>query len=119
MQVRMQNAEELNREQVGEFLRASEGIEFQGQNRAETYAWVQRVLVGREYASRGKRECGEIRAYLSKVTGLSLPQVTRLIRMYRETGTIGAKRMGGGGLPRNTPPRMWRCWRKWIVRTRA
>src|SRR5450755_394192 len=86
MQVRMQNAEELNREQISEFLRASEGIEFQGQNRAETYAWVQRVLVGREYASRGKRERGEVRAYLSKVTDLSLPQVTRLIRMYRETG---------------------------------
>jgi transposase InsO family protein len=90
----MQNAEELNREQVGEFLRASEGIEFQGQNRAETYAWVQRVLVGREYASRGKGERGEVRAYLSKVTGLSLPQVTRLIRLYRETGTIEAKPYG-------------------------
>ena len=94
MQVRIQNAEELNREQISEFLRASEGIEFQGQNRAETYAWVQRVLVGREYASRGKRERGEVRAYLSKVTGLSLPQVTRLIRLYRETGTIGAKPYG-------------------------
>ena len=55
---------------------------------------MQRVLVGREYASLGKRERGEIRAYLGKVTGLSLPQVTRLIRMCRETGTIGAKPYG-------------------------
>jgi transposase InsO family protein len=31
-----------------------------------------------------------VRAYLSKVTGLSLPQMTRLIRKYREDGVVEA-----------------------------
>lgn len=90
MQVQMQNAEELNPEQISEFLKASDGIEFGGQNRTERYAWTQRVLVAQEYASQGKKQRGRLRAYLSKVSGLSLPQVTRLIRMYRATGRVEA-----------------------------
>ena len=84
----MQNAEELNPEQISEFLKASHGIVFSGQGRAETYGWTQRVLIAQEYASLGKKERGAVRAYITKVTGLSLPQAARLIRMYRETGRI-------------------------------
>jgi len=88
MQLQMQNAEELHPEQISEFLKASYGIEFGGQNRAERYAWTQRVLIAQEYASQSKKQRGQIRAYISKVGGLSLPQVTRLIRMYRATGKV-------------------------------
>lgn len=84
----MQNAEVLTREQIAEFLKGSEGIEFRGQNRAELYGWVQRVLVGQEYAVQDKKQRGAIRAYLSKVTGRSLPQVSRLIRKYRQEGVV-------------------------------
>jgi transposase InsO family protein len=88
MQVHMQNAEVLTPEQIQEFLRGSQSIEFSSQDRAERYAWVQRVLVAQEYAAQGKHQRGAIRAYLSKVTGLSLPQVTRLIRQYRQQGVV-------------------------------
>jgi hypothetical protein len=40
MQLRMQNVEELTAQQIGEFLKGSATIEFQGQNRAELYGWV-------------------------------------------------------------------------------
>ena len=90
MQIRMRNAEALTPEQIREFLRSSGPIEFTGQNRAELYEWVQRVLVGQEYAAQGKMRRGAIRAYLSKVTGLSLAQVTRLIRQYRREGVVKA-----------------------------
>jgi transposase InsO family protein len=86
----MQNAEMLTQEQIQEFLKGSQGIEFSGQNRAELYHFVQRALVGQEYARQGKKRRGTIRAYLSKVTGLSLPQMTRLIRKYREEGVVEA-----------------------------
>ena len=88
MQIRMQNAEMLTREQIREFLKGSEGIEFSGQNRAELYGWVQQVLVGQEYAMQDKKQRGAIRAYLCKVTGRSLPQMTRLIRQYRREGVV-------------------------------
>ncbi len=86
----MQNAEMLTQEQIQEFLKGSQSIEFSGQNRAELYDFVQRALVGQEYARQGKKGRGTIRAYLSKVTGLSLPQMTRLIRQYREAGVVEA-----------------------------
>jgi transposase InsO family protein len=88
MQVRMQNAEPLTEQQIGEFLRATEVIEFAGQNRAEVYAAVQASLVRQEYFRQGKKQRGAIRAYLSKLTGLSLPQITRLIRQQKATGEI-------------------------------
>ncbi len=88
MQIRMQNAEDLTQEQIEEFLKGSQAIEFIGQNRAERYQFVERVLVAQEYAIQGKKQRGTIRAYLSKVTGLSLPQMTRLIRQYSQEGVV-------------------------------
>ena len=44
----------------------------------------------------GKKQRGAVRALLAKVAGLSLPQITRLIRSYRQDGEIqvhaGARR---------------------------
>jgi len=88
MQVHMQNAETLNPGQISEFLKFGRAIEFTGQNRAETYAWVQDLLVAQEYARQGKKARGVIRAYVGKVTGLSLAQTARLIQMYRATGVV-------------------------------
>jgi len=99
----MQNAEALTAEQIGEFLRGSATMDFQGQNRAELYGWVQGVLVAQEYPTQGKKQRGAVRAYIVKVTGLSLSQATRLIRKYRAEGVVEA-------VP-------WRGWPKWTGRT--
>ena len=87
----MQNAETLNAGQISEFLKLSGGIEFVGQSRCEIYAWVQGALVAQEYARQGKKERGAIRAYLSEMTGLSVPQMARLIAQYQETGVVELK----------------------------
>jgi transposase InsO family protein len=92
MQIRMQNTGALTGEQIREFLKGSETIEFRGQNRADLYGWVQRVLVAQEYSMQGKKQRGAIRAYIAKMTGLSLAQVTRLIRQYRGEGVVEAVR---------------------------
>ena len=88
MQIRMQNVEPLTEQQIVEFLRGWEVIEFVGQNRAEAYAMVQETLVRQEYFGQGKKQRGAIRAYLSKLTGRSLPQMTRLIRQQKANGEI-------------------------------
>lgn len=87
----MQHAEAINGQQISEFLKGSEGIEFNGQSRAEIYGWTERMLVAQEYARQSKKDRGLIRAYLSKVTGLSLAQITRLIRSYVRTGKVEVK----------------------------
>ena len=86
--MRIEQSEVLTPLQMGEFLRASEGMVFAGQSRAEVYAWVEATLLGQEYFRQGKKARGLIRAYLSKMSGRSLAQVTRLIRQYRHTGHI-------------------------------
>jgi len=84
----MQNAEALTGRQIDEFLTGSEGIGFSGESRAAIYEWTERLLVAQEFSGKSKKQRGAIRRYASKVTGLSLPQVTRLIRSYVQTGTV-------------------------------
>ena len=96
----MQNAESLTAEQISEFLKASGGIEFAGQSRAEIYDWTERMLVQQEYSRQGRKQRGALRAYLSKVTGRSLPQITRLVRKYVQTGRVKAKRFRRRRFPR-------------------
>src|SRR5437762_4789733 len=86
----MQNADVLSQEQIQEFLKGGRSIEFTAQNRAEVYGFIQQVLVAQEYAMQGKKQRGAIRAYLCKVTGMSLPQMARLIRQYRQEGVVEA-----------------------------
>jgi len=89
--MQMQNAETLSPDRIREFLKLSREIEFTAQNRAEVYAWVQRTLVAQEYARQGKKLRGMLRVYIQKMTGLSLPQIARLVRMYRATGILELK----------------------------
>ena len=91
MQVHMQNAENLNQEQIREFLQSSAAIEFGGGGRTEVYAWTQRVLVAQEFGRQAKKERGVIRAYVKKITGRSTSQMTRLIRTYLNTGSVREK----------------------------
>jgi hypothetical protein len=86
----MRNAESLRQEQIREFLKSSQTIEFAGCGRNEKYAWVERVLGAQNYGELGKRERGVVRAYVEKVTGMSAAQTTRLIRGYLDNGVVRA-----------------------------
>ena len=87
----MRNTEALTTEQIGEFLRGNSAIEFAGQSRAEIYAWTERTLVAQEYHRQGKKQRGLVRAYIDKMTNLSLAQVTRLVRKHRRSGRVEAE----------------------------
>src|SRR5665213_1682525 len=91
MQISMQNAEALDGRQIEEFLKGSEGIGFSGESCAGTYKWVEQLLVTQEYGVQSKKLRGIIRQYACRITGLSLPQMTRLIRSYRQTGAVELK----------------------------
>jgi len=86
----MRNAESLSREQIREFLKSSQPIEFAGCGRSEKYDWVERVLRTQSYGELSKRERGVVRAYLEKVTGMSAAQMTRLIRAFLDHGVVRA-----------------------------
>ncbi len=73
---------------MGLFVAASEDIRFESKNREQVYGWLERVLVGQEYAQQGKAARGLVRRYIEKMTGLSRAQVTRLIARYTATGRV-------------------------------
>src|SRR5215467_261141 len=87
----MQNAESLSREQIQEFLRSSEPIQFAGGGQLERYGWVEALLAAQNYGGLGKGERGLVRAYVRKMTGLSEAQTTRLIRAYLDHGKVQAQ----------------------------
>ena len=74
-----------------QLLNGSGQVAFQGQGRKEIYAWIQAILRARKYAACGRSDRGLIRRFLSKMSGLSLPQITRLIRQHRRHGDIAAQ----------------------------
>ena len=99
MRICMENVEALTSERIAEFLSGSAGIDFRGQSRTERYAWIQATLNEQRYFALSKKQRGLVRALLAKVAGLSLPQLTRLIRSYRESGEVRVR----GGTRRRFP----------------
>src|ERR1700686_509916 len=100
MQIRMQNVEGLTAGQIQEFLQGSEAVSFVGQNQKEVYAWVQSTLVAQEYTQHDKKRRGTIRALVEKGTGLGSAQVTRLIRIFKETGQVEVRAYRRQAFPR-------------------
>ena len=84
----MHEAEKLNLDQMQAFLKASEGIRFEGESRQQVYGWVEQVLRQQHYQKQGRKARGLLRRYLGKMTGLSRAQVTRLIARYRANGEL-------------------------------
>ena len=72
-------------------LEGSEELAFQGQGRKEIYAWIQVILRQRKYGECGRSDKGLIRRFLSKMSGLSVPQITRLIRQHGRQGEIAVR----------------------------
>lgn len=88
MTFQVRQADELNLDQMCEFLQGSREIEFAVETRSEVYQFVEGVLRYQHYGQLGKSDRGIIRAYLIKLTGLSRAQATRLIGRWTETRQV-------------------------------
>jgi hypothetical protein len=102
LKISVHEAEKLSLEQIRGFIAASEELRFASEDRAQRYAWVERVLVEhqyaqqgkaargllRQYAQQGKAARGLLRRYVEKITGMRRAQVSRLIRSYAATGRV-------------------------------
>src|SRR5512137_1671663 len=86
--ISMKNGERLSLDQIREFLVASEEFRFEAKKRKEKYDWVTRTLVEHGYSGQTREAKGVLRQFLSKMTGLSRAQVTRLIGRYHESGMV-------------------------------
>jgi transposase InsO family protein len=87
----MGNAKLFSPAEIRRFLEASEGIDFSGTERGEVYQWIEEMLQRYRYSRQSKETRGVLRELLVKLTGLSVPQVTRLIGRYLQTGQVREK----------------------------
>ena len=88
MRVEMRCRGIMSIEEMREFVISAEPLEFEGVTREEKYRWIEETLNRHKYLKLTKREKGIVRAYMSKMTGFSSSQLTRLISGYRWTGTV-------------------------------
>jgi transposase InsO family protein len=86
----MDDTEATSLDQIRAFLAGSGEVRFAGQRREEVYGWIEKTLVRLQYASWNKPGKGLVRRYLSRMTGLSRAQVTRLVALQRRTGRVKA-----------------------------
>ena len=78
----MKAGERLSLEEIRAFLEASDGVGFKGRHREEVYEWVNQTLRQVRYQDLKRSGRGLVRRYVSKMTGLSRAQSTRLLSLY-------------------------------------
>ena len=78
----MQTGQKVSLEQIRAFLEASDEVAFEGCDRGQVYAWVERTLREQNWSELKRDSRGLVRRYLAKMTGLSRAQITRLIQLY-------------------------------------
>ncbi len=82
---------------IRRFLRGAESTKLAADGRDAIYDFVRGTLDRFDYHDLRKRDKSLIKAFLTRVTGMSRAQLTRLIAQHRETGTIRDRR----GTPRS------------------
>ena len=82
----MQGGEKLSLEKIQGLLEATEELRFSGHTRRETYGWIEATLNEHGYRKQRREGKGILRAFIGKVTGMSMAQMTRLIGKHSESG---------------------------------
>jgi len=91
----MSDGERLSLEQIRAFLKGNEEVGFKASNRTQTYEWTQRTLCAQEYSNLPRHDKGLVRKYITRATGLSRAQITRLIAQYVATGAVQSRQGRG------------------------
>jgi hypothetical protein len=86
--ISMEDGERQSLEQIRALVEASGEVHFRSQDRGELYAWVNQTLGGQDYGHLKRESKGLVRRYLTKMSGMSRAQVTRLIRCYQQGGEV-------------------------------
>ena len=86
-------------EQLRAFVEGSEAVDFHPRDREEANGFVRDTLERFGFRRLGRRDKGVVLAFLVAATGISRPQIERLVRQWRDTGEIRDRRADGPGRP--------------------
>lgn len=99
MTITMQSFERLTLEEMREFVEGTRSLTFTPEGRGPVYEWIEQVLKAQQYRKLSKGQKGIVRGFVSKVTGLSRAQTTRLIARWMRTRRIELKRPARSHFP--------------------
>src|ERR1700723_2226263 len=91
MIVHMKNLERLSTVELKSFLASQEAVQYEAAEKLGAYASIEAILKAQRYQRLKKGQKGLVRRFLVKVTGLSRPQITRLIQQFLTTGRVVRK----------------------------
>ena len=91
MTIRMENLERLSLAELKEWLSQNRRVRCQAVDPGAIYGFVEGVLKAHQYGRLDRAGKGIVRQFLSKVTGLSRAQITRLIQQWIETAQVKKK----------------------------
>src|SRR5690242_18512253 len=100
MTIRMKNLEGLSLAEMQEFVTTNRHVGWSAVEPGAVYGLIERVLKAHEYRRLKKGQKGIVRSFLTKVTGLSRAQVTRLIQRWMETRRVQRKPAHRPNFPR-------------------
>jgi transposase InsO family protein len=87
--------------QLTDFLSGTQAVAFTVlSDKDACYRWIQGELVKFQPLTRSRQDKGVVVRYLMKVSGYSRQQITRLIRQYRQTGTLKRRQRTVAGFAR-------------------
>ena len=88
-------------DQLSAFIDGAQPVAFEVlSDKDERYRWLQHSLIKFRYTTLNKPDKGVLIRYLMKVSGYSRPQLTRLLRQYRETGRVVRRQRTTNGFSR-------------------
>ena len=87
--------------QLTEFLSGTQAVAFTVlSDKDACYRWIKGELVKFQQPTLSRQDKGVVIRYLMKVSGYSRQQITRLIRQYRQTGTLKRRQRTVAGFTR-------------------
>jgi len=88
MTIHMKNLERLSLADMEEFVRGSRKVTLSLEGQAAIYGFIEALLKAQQYRRLSRGQRGVVRRFLTKVSGLSRAQVTRLIAAWMRTRQV-------------------------------
>src|SRR5882724_672911 len=100
MTIRMKDLERLSLAEMEEFVYGSRRLKLSVEGQAAIYSFVEGLLKAQQFRKRSKGQRGIIRRFLTKVTGMSRAQITRLITCWMKTRRVQRRPAQRSNFPR-------------------
>jgi transposase InsO family protein len=88
MTIHMKNLERLSLAEMQEFVQGSRKLTLSLEGQAAIYGFIEALLKAQQYRRLSRGQRGVVRRFLTKVSGLSRAQITRLIAAWMRTRQV-------------------------------